>query len=69
MQMSTFTLNAMETDAVVAALRLLANKVALREIEPNDGDVGDILTGSGEHAGLNAEQIHALCDQILDKRP
>jgi hypothetical protein len=62
-------LPAAEFDAVLAALRHLAVSLAADEsdagrVRPNDGDIGDILTCSGEHAGLTAEQIHDLADSM-----
>lgn len=69
MRQSKINLNNVEVDAIAAALRLLGNKLEMREIEPNDGDIGDILTGTSEHYGLDAEQIHALCDRLLQQRP
>lgn len=58
-------LNTLEVDAIAAALRALGNNVATGKVTPNDGDIGDILTSNGSHEGLNAVQIHALCDRLL----
>lgn len=60
-----------EFDAIVAGLRLLGcallpgSAEAYGHVSPNDGDIGDILTNSGEHAGLTSEQVDALCDRLL----
>lgn len=51
-------------DALLAGLRLLARDIDKGLVEPNDGDVGDILTCAGAHAGLSAEQIHAFGDAL-----
>lgn len=58
-------------DAIFAALRLLATKLKAGEVSPDDGDIGDILTNSGAHAGLSADEVHELCDSLLagDKDP
>lgn len=69
-QTLALTLNSSEEfDAVIAALRLLA--CALNDpsgdpitVEPNDGDIGSILTNEGEHAGLTYDQIHDLADRF-----
>jgi hypothetical protein len=56
-----------ERDAVYAALRYLATGLNRIDplVTPNDGDIGDILTNSGAHAGLTGEQVHDLCDELL----
>ena len=62
------TLPAVNTDefnALIASLRLLSAAMSGGLVKPNDGDIGDVLTDSGTHEGLNAEQIHNLCDRIL----
>ena len=54
--MDTKHFTAAEDDAIIAGLRLLQCSLEKQPghhpVEPNDGDVGDILTNSGEHAGL-----------------
>lgn len=62
-------LTSQQSNAVLAALRLLAR--VLNDptgdpvtVEPNDGDIGDILTNSGAELPLNAEDIHDLADQL-----
>ena len=57
-------LNKKETDAILAGLRLLQNALELGSVQPNDGDVGDILTDSGEHDGLNEEDIDYLIEKL-----
>jgi len=61
-------LNDQEMDAVLAGLRLLATAIKERLVIPDDGDIGSILTNSGAHAGLNADQVHELCD-VLNVEP
>jgi hypothetical protein len=68
--MRTITLESdAEFDAVIAALRLLAR--VLNDptgdpvtVEPDDGDIGDILTNSGTHAGLTSDEVHDIADRI-----
>jgi hypothetical protein len=55
-----------ESDAVFAGLRLLASNLQNGRVRPDDGDIGAILTSSGDHAGLSAEQVHDLCDLLLE---
>jgi len=59
------SVNADEFNALIASLRLLSAAMSGGLVKPNDGDIGDVLTDSGTHEGLNAEQIHDLCDRIL----
>lgn len=54
-----------QADAIYAALRLLAGELATERVSPADGNIGDILTNSGAHAGLNSEEVHDLCDELL----
>lgn len=52
-------------DAIIAGLRLLQSSLDAGTVEPNDGDIGDILTCSGEHQGLDAAQIDEFCSGLL----
>ncbi|WP_164034296.1 hypothetical protein, partial [Serratia marcescens] len=54
-----------EYDAVIAGLRLLACGLEDKIVEPNDGDIGDMLTCGGQHTGLTSDEIHDLCDRLL----
>lgn len=51
-------------DAVLAGLRLLQNALEEGEVSPNDGDLGDILTNSGQHPGMTAEEIEDVVCSI-----
>ena len=51
-------------NAVLAGLRLLQKALDDGEVTPNDGDIGDILTNSGSHPGLTAEEIDNMCLDI-----
>ncbi|QWF18684.1 hypothetical protein [Lysobacter capsici] len=53
-----------ERDAILAGLRLLQFSLDAGTVTPNDGDVGDILTCSGEHAGMTAEEIDLFCEEF-----
>lgn len=53
-----------EFDAVLAALRLLGASMECGRVRPDDGDIGEILTDSGTHAGLSAKEVDALCERI-----
>ncbi len=53
-----------ESDAILAALRLLGHAMTIGDVEANDGDIGDILTCGGKHAGLTREQVDALGDNL-----
>ncbi|SBW84634.1 hypothetical protein PVE_R2G0608 [Pseudomonas veronii 1YdBTEX2] len=53
-----------EFDAVLAALRLLGASMEGGLVRPGDGDIGEILTDSGTHAGLTAEGVDALRERI-----
>ena len=53
-----------EQDAILAGLRMLMQARDSGTVTPNDGDIGDILTCGGDHAGLDAEDIDALCMRI-----
>lgn len=58
-----------QRDAIWAGLRLLQCSLDKRPghhpVEPDDGDIGDILTCSGAHAGLSADEIDAFIDDVL----
>lgn len=60
--MSEFT--AKERDAILAGLRLLQFSLDAGTVTPNDGDVGDILTCSGDHDGMTAEEIDLFCEEF-----
>lgn len=53
-----------ELDAILAGLRLLAASLDSGAVRPDDGDIGSILTNSGKHAGLTADQIDTLCERL-----
>lgn len=53
-----------EYDAILAGLRLLQIALESGDVGPNDGDIGDILTCGGGHAGLTVEQIETLIDDM-----
>lgn len=53
-------------DAIVASLRLLAREMEKGTVSPNDGDLGDIMTCSGDHRGMSLEEVTLFCDGILD---
>ncbi len=58
-----------EYDAIIAALRLLARVLDDPtgdpiSVEPDDGDIGSILTNSGLHSGLTADQVHDIADRF-----
>lgn len=55
-----------EKDAIFAALTLLAVSLANGEVRPNDGDIGDILTCCGEHAGLTVVEIDDLAQRLME---
>ena len=62
--MTSRPLSQREDDAILAALRLLATSLKNGSVAPNDGDIGDILTNSGLHAGLDSEGVHDLADKL-----
>lgn len=51
----------MQFDAVLAGLRLLQTSLSNRLVLPDDGEIGDVLTNGGAHAGLTCDEIDALC--------
>lgn len=59
------TMSSREHDAVVAGLRLLTKAFANDWIDRDDGDIGAILTCSGNHPGLSVDAIHDLADALL----
>jgi RNase P/RNase MRP subunit POP5 len=61
-------INRRQRNAIVAALRLLEHSVEKGLVVPNDGDIGDILTCSGDHEALSLDEITSFCDAILDGR-
>ncbi len=63
--MTNITLNRREFNATLAALRLLATALESGSVSPNDGDIGDMLTCSGNHDGLNETEVHNLADKLL----
>jgi hypothetical protein len=63
--METITLESQaEFDAVIAALRLLATRM-VSDPDGTEQCVGDILTCSGDHAGLTVDGVHDLADRLL----
>lgn len=58
-----------QRDAIWAGLRLLQCSLEQRPghhpVAPDDGDIGDILTNAGKHAGLTADEIDAFIDDVL----
>lgn len=34
-------------------------------VRADDGDIGAILTDSGTHGGLSADEVDSLCERIL----
>lgn len=58
-----------QTDAVLAGLRLLQAALTGGLVRPNDGEIGDILTDVGTHAGLSADDIDALCESLQFETP
>lgn len=52
-------------DAILAGLRLLQSSLDSGAVKPNDGDIGDILTCDGDHAGLSAAEVDALANSLL----
>lgn len=78
-QYDAVILNRRERDVLAAALRLLAKCLengatdATGEdvggatcVQPNDGDIGDIMTSSGDHRGMSIEEVDAFCNALLD---
>lgn len=49
-----------ENDAIIAALRLLQVALEEKTVAPDDGNIGEILTNSGEHDGLTVAGIERL---------
>lgn len=54
-----------EFDALIASLRLLSAGMSGGLVRADDGDIGDILTDSGTHDGLSADEVDSLCERIL----
>lgn len=52
-------------DAIIAGLRLLQSSLDRGDVAPDDGDVGDILTCNGDHAGLTAAEIDDLAISLI----
>lgn len=61
---NTLILNGPQYDALLAGVRLLAGALGEGMVNPDDGDVGDILTNSGEHPGLTASEVYDLGDAM-----
>lgn len=59
-------INRREYDALITSLRLLERNMENGEVGPNDGNLGDILTCSGDHRGLSVREVCTLCDNLLD---
>lgn len=53
-------------DAIVTSLRLLGREMEKGAVSPNDGDLGDIMTCSGNHQGMSLEEVTLFCDAVLD---
>ena len=47
-----------------AGLRLLQKALDNGTVEPNDGDIGTILTCDGEHEGRGPDDIDAFCTEL-----
>lgn len=58
-----------QRDAIWTGLRLLQHGLegtpGFKRVAPNDGDLGDILTNSGKHTGLTADEIEQFIDEVL----
>ena len=78
-QYGALFLNGRERDVIAAALALLGHCMensrrvaaggdagAAILVEPNDGDIGDIMTCSGKHRGMTMEEVDAFRLAILD---
>ncbi|WP_241299401.1 hypothetical protein [Burkholderia stabilis] len=59
-------INRREYDAPITSLRLLERNMENGKVSPNDGNLGDILTCSGDHRGLSVRGACTLCDNLLD---
>lgn len=64
--MATIRISRREYNALVTSLRLLERAMEKGEVVPNDGNLGDILTCSGDHQGLSTDEVCTLCDNLLD---
>jgi hypothetical protein len=56
--------NNKQLDTIRAGIRLLQSNLEKGLVLPNDGDIGDILTCSGEHDGLSVDEIEELYESI-----
>ena len=52
--------------AILAALRLLQQALENGTVEPDDGDLGDILTCGGEHAPMTVEDIDVFIEETFN---
>ncbi|MGF6604020.1 hypothetical protein P3T23_008775 [Paraburkholderia sp. GAS448] len=68
LQQAVMRVTRRQYDAIVASLRLLERQMEKGAVSPNDGDVGDIMTCSGDHQGLSLEELTLFCDAILDSQ-
>lgn len=53
-----------ERDALIAAIRLLQREMEAGRVAADDGDIGEILTNSGEHRGLSVNALDLLCNRV-----
>lgn len=59
------TLTQAQEAAVIAGLRQLATTMESGAVQPNDGDVGDILTAGGQIEALSSDEVYALGDRLV----
>jgi hypothetical protein len=57
-------LSVQDTNAILAGLRLLQSALDKGTVVADDGDVGDILTNSGECTPHTADSIDELCERL-----
>lgn len=69
----TMDLTQRERDALWAGLRLLQASLDRAPgaylVMPDDGDIGDILTCSGDHAGMTADEIETFIEDKFECFP
>jgi hypothetical protein len=53
-----------QSDAILAGLRLLQASLDNHRVLPNEGDIGDILTDTGSHKGMTADEIDRFCQEF-----
>lgn len=58
-----------QRDAIWTGLRLLQAGLektpGFKDVSPDDGDLGEILTNAGKHRGMTSEEIEEFIDQVL----